>query len=144
MASNYGEYMKARAKKDNDFFFGEGNKKMVSNKYFTYKHVIDNDTVIINTNNIKTIKGNYILIVGDSEAVYLKDWQIKTAHNYSDICTDLYLVKLSRKYFKPYKFNFCFEDFCFDGKVESFDDMLETAKAQDAKNMSVALGFMNF
>lgn len=144
MASNYGEYMKARAKKDSDFFFGEGNKEMVSNKYFTYKHVLDNDTIIINTNNVKVIKENYVLIVGDNEAVYLKDWQIKKAHNYSDICTDLYLVKLNRKYFKPYKFNFKFDGFCFDEKVDTFDDLLETAKAQDARNMSVAFGFMNY
>lgn len=138
--SNYGEFMKSMAKKDNDFFFGENNKVNISNKYFTFKHVIDNDTIIINTNNVKTVKDNYVLVVDNNKAVYLRDWQVREAHNYNE-GLDFYLVKLNRKYFKPYTFKFEFSDFCFENGENSFDDLLEVAKEQDKENMKVANGF---
>ena len=139
--SSFGDYMKARAKKEDDFFFGEDNKIKQSNKYYTYKHFIDNDNIIINTNNIKVIKNSCVLIIGKNEAIYLKDWQVRTAHNYSDICSNFYIVKLNRKFFKPYTFKSNFDDFCFE-KTENFDDLIEIAKEQDNKNMEVANGFM--
>lgn len=139
--SSFGDYMKERAKKDDDFFFGAGNKKHTSNKYFTYKHVLDENTIIINTKNIKQVKDSFVLIVDNNKAVYLKGWQIRAAHNWSELGDDLYIVKLSRNYFKTYTFNSRFENFCFD-KEETFDDLVEVAKEQDNANMAVANGFM--
>ena len=52
--SSYSEYMKSRKEKDLAFFFGDVKKK--TNKYFEYNSVVDNDNIIIITNNIKIIK----------------------------------------------------------------------------------------
>ena len=141
--SSFGDYMKARAEKEDDFFFGAGNREKNSNKYFTFKHVLDNDNIIINTNNVRKIKDSLVLIVGNKEAVYLKDWQVRGVHNYSDICSNFYLVKLNRNYFKPYSFRNEFNDFCFDN-TESFDDLMEYAREQDEAGMKVAKGFMGY
>lgn len=139
--SSFSDYMKSRAKKEDDFFFGEGNKTKESNKYFTYKHVIDDDNIIINTNNIKIIKDNYVLIVDNNKAVYLKDWQVRCAHNWYDMGSNFYIVKVNRKYFKPYTFKFNFTDFSFE-KENTFDDLMAVAIEQDKENMQVANGFM--
>ena len=104
---------------------------------------MDNDNIIINTNNVKKIKDSFVLIVGNREAVYLKDWQVRGVHNYSDICSNFYLVKLNRNYFKPYSFRNEFNDFCFDN-TESFDDLMECAREQDEAGMKVAKGFMGY
>lgn len=126
------------------FFFGEDNQHQVSNKYFTFKHVVDNDNIIINTKNVRIVKGNYVLVIGDSTVVYLKPWQVKEAHNWSQLGDDFYLVKLNRNFFKPYTFKFTFDDLSFDGKVRTFDDLKDICQEQDNENMKVALGFMNF
>lgn len=141
--SNYGDYMKKMAEKNDNFFFGEGNKQACSNKYYTFKHYLNDDEIIINTGNIKVIKGNYVMIVDNNKGVYLKDWQVRQAHNWGDICSDFYLVKLNRKYFKPYTFRFTFDDIWIQ-KEESFDDLVEIAKEQDKVAMRVANGWMSF
>lgn len=140
--SSYSDYMKSVAHKADDRFFGEGNKVMKTNKYFTFKHVLDNDTIIINTKNVRSVKGNPILVVGDNEAVYLKDWNVKPAHNFYED-SDFYLVKLSRAFFKVYTFKGRIDDgLSFDGKVDDFDSLLKVAEEQDNENMKVANGFM--
>lgn len=55
---------------DLNFFFDKDSWKQKSNKYVYYKAVQDNDNIIIRTNNIK---GNFVLVVGNNKAVYLKD-----------------------------------------------------------------------
>lgn len=106
--SSYSDYLKERKSKDLKYFFGE-DVKMISNKYFKFTYVIDNDNIILITNNIKIIKGNYVLLVDNNKGVYLKDWQVRPVHNfYNDMSA--YAVKLNRKYFKPYTFKFNFED----------------------------------
>ena len=141
--ANASEYFKMMAQREDNRFFGEGNKQKVSNKYFTFKHALDDDNIIIVTNNVKSIKGSSVLIVGSNKAVYLKEWQIRPAHNWSEIGEDVDLVKLSRQYFKVYTFKSNFEGFCFE-QDETFDDLLETARLQDERNMAVANGYMNF
>lgn len=132
---------KAKAeKKDNDFFFGEGNYRYTSNKYFNFNHTPDSDNIIIATNNIKTIKGKPVLIVGNNQAVYLKDWQVRQVHNYNEgINTNL--VKLNRKYFKPYTFKSDFSDYSFK-KSDTFESLQKVAKEQNKKKMKVAYGHM--
>lgn len=137
--SKYSEFIKGQKEKDMKFFFGEDYKK-TSNKYFKFKRVIDEDNIILITNNIKVIKGNYVLIVWDNKGVYLKDWQVRKVHNYyNDIVA--YAVKLNRKYFKPYEFKFEFNDFVFE-KESTFDSLYEVAKIQEEENMEFALGDM--
>lgn len=127
-------------KKDNDFFFGEGNYRYTSNKYFNFNHTPDSDNIIIATNNIKTIKGNPVLIVGNNQAVYLKDWQVRQVHNYDEgINTNL--VKLNKKYFKPYTFKSDFSDYSF-GKSDTFDSLQKVAKKQNKTKTKYAYGHM--
>lgn len=140
--ATFTELIKNAKQKDIDFFFGKGNTKEVSNKYFQYRHAIDNDNIIINTNNIKMIKGSPTLVVGRCSAVFLKDWQVRKAHNF-DNGMNFDIVKLNRKFFKTYTFKSEFEDFAFDdGVVQTFDELSEIAKKQDEDNMKVALGVM--
>lgn len=121
--SKYSEYIKSRKEKDLEFFFGEVTKK--SNKYFEYNSIIDEDNIIIITNNIKTIKGNMVMIVDNNKAVYLKDWQVRRVHNFYN-GVSAFAVKLNRKYFKPYTFRFDFEDMAFE-QAETFDSLKECA-----------------
>lgn len=134
------DYYKERKQKDMDFFYGKGNTKKLSNKYFEFKRVLDDDNCIVVTNNIKTIKGNPVMITGNNQAVYLKDWQYRPVHNYYD-GIDAYAVKLNRKYYRPYTFRFNFDEYSFD-KNNSFDDMMDTARQQEQVNMKFAEGHM--
>lgn len=133
--STYSEYLKGVKENNLVRFFGEVEHK--SNKYFTFKHFINDDEAIIITNNVKYIKGNSVLIIANNKAVYLKDWLVKPVHNYfNDIYA--YAVKINRPYFKPYTFKNDFEDMCIETEY-TFDDLLNVAKEQDAENMKIAL-----
>lgn len=128
------DYYKERKEKDRQFFYGETTK--ASNKYFRFKHYKDDYNVVVVTNNIKFIKGNPVLVVGNNKAVYLKDWQYRPVMNWeNDI--NAYAVKLNRNYFKPYTFRFNFDEFGFE-KEETFDDYVKVAKEQDEENMRIA------
>lgn len=134
------DYYKERKQKDMDFFYGKGNTKQKSNKYFEFKRVLDDDNCIVVTNNIKTIKGNPVMLTGNNQAVYLKDWQYREVHNY-DEGINTYAVKLNRKYYKPYTFRSNFDGYSFD-KNNSFDDMMDIARQQEKVNMKFAEGHM--
>ena len=74
--SKYSEYLKARKENHIEFFFGKVN--YVSNKYFNFNHIIDEDNIVVITNNIKFIKGSLVLVVANNKVVYLKDWQVES------------------------------------------------------------------
>lgn len=137
------EFEKMVEEKRRNTFFGEGNIERVSNKYFRFKHYLDDNNVIVSTNNIKVIKNNYVLIVDNNKAVYLKDWLVRQAHfwiseeGFGENC---HLVKLSRNFFKAYTFKSDFDGFCFD-KEETFDDFVAMAKEQDEANIKFAHGY---
>lgn len=135
--SNYSEYLRSRKESNMNFYFGEGNYQMKSNKYFSFKRVLDNDNIIIVTSNVKQIKGNYVMIVDNNKAVYLKDWQVKAVSNFFN-GLEGYTVKLNRNYFKPYTFRFDFEGYSFE-KEETFEDMMNVAKLQEEENMTIKL-----
>ena len=134
--SKYSEYLKGLKAKHIEKFFGEVKQK--SNKYFTFNHYVDDDNVIIVTNNIKYIKGNPVLVVDNNKVVYLKDWLVEPVRNYYNGIY-AYATKINRKFFKVYTFKNDFEDMAFE-KETTFDDLVEIAKEQDEKNMSIALG----
>jgi hypothetical protein len=137
--SSYSEFVKKGKERELERFFPE--YKKVTNKYFTFRRLISNDEVIIVTNNIITVKGNPVLVVGNNKVVYLKDFNIKPVHNYySGI--NAYAVRLKREYFRIYTFKKDIEDFCLDKDLD-FDDMVEIAKKQDERNMQFALGTMS-
>lgn len=136
-------FFQDRAKKDLDFFFGDGNWEKVTNKYYRIKHAINDNEIILNTNNVKMIKDNPVLITGNNQAVYLKNWQIREAHSWDDDGADnFYLVKLNRQFFKPYTFRNDFYGYSFS-QPDTFDELLKTAKEQDERNRKIALGHMN-
>lgn len=136
--SNYGTYVKTRFESKKNFFFGEGNYKEESNKYLTFNHYVNDDEIVICTNNITWYVKNgaqqYLLIVGNNKAVYLKDWQLEASNLRNGL--DTYLVKLNRKYFKTYTFKKDFENFYFEND-QDFDYLVELAKEQDQMGMAV-------
>lgn len=134
--SKYSEYLKNRKEKDLEFFFGTVTKK--SNKYFEYNSIIDDDNIIIITNNIKVLKENFVMIVDNNKGVYLKDWQVRPVHNYYT-GMNAFAVKLNRNYFKPYTFRFNFDDMAFE-QEDTFDSLKECAATQTG---AIALGEMN-
>jgi hypothetical protein len=134
---SYSEFIKNQSNKDKDFFFGKDNWKKITNKYYEFKRVLNDDEIIIVTNNIKTIKNNLVLLVDNNKAVYLKDWQVRRCYNYNE-SIDAYLVKLNRKYFKTYTFTSNFDDYSFE-KENTFDDLLQVAKEQQDENLSFKL-----
>lgn len=122
--SNLTKYYEARHENDMNFFFGDGKWSKVSNRGFHYSPVIDDDNIIIRTNNVWFLgNGSIVLVVGDNKAVYLKNWQLKR------FTGGEYVVKLNRNYFKVYTFKSNFDNFSFDHD-ESFDDLLNVAKEQ--------------
>ena len=137
--SSLSKYIKEIKAEDRAFFYGD-DVKATSNKYFKFSRVKDEDNIIIITDNIRTVKDNNVLIVGSNKCVYLKDWQIRSVHNFYEGINS-YAVKLNRKYFKVYTFH---SDFWgFEGmEEESFDDLLNVAKEQDAAGMEIADGHM--
>ena len=110
--SKYSDYLRKRKESSNDFYFGEGNWKKISNQYIKYKSVLDENTIIIRTGNIKNIKGNFVLLVGNNKGVYLKEWQVRPFYN-CPLDISGYLVKLSRDFFKIYTFKSDCEGYSF-------------------------------
>lgn len=136
--SDYNEYIRKARHNELIRFFGEVRK--TSNKYFRFTHRIDNDNIAINTENVRFIKGSPVLVVGNSDCVYLKDWNVREAHNYEN-GMNFHVVKLSRQYFKTYTFR---RGFDVDiPQVQTFDDLVKIAEEQDAEDMPIATGRMN-
>jgi hypothetical protein len=141
--SKYSEFLKKRAESDRNWYFGENNYKAVSNKFFTYKAVLNDDEIIIRTNDVKIFKNNYVLIVGSNDVVYLKDFQVREVHTWCKVSKDnFYLVKLNRKYFKPYHFTNAICNYEGKENVDTFDDLLQVAKEQDDYPLQVGKGWM--
>lgn len=132
--SKLSDYIKSVKENEKKRFFGECTN--YSNNYFTFKHDIDNDNIIIVTNNIVFTDKAPVLVVGNNKAVYLKDWQLMPVRNYYEGIYG-YAVKLNRNYFKVYTFSSNFENFSFD-KEDTFDSLLEIAKQQN--DVKIAIG----
>lgn len=116
-------------------FFGNVHK--VSNKYFILeKQVLDNDNIILYTNNIRVIKGNHVLVIDDNKAVCLKDWSI-TGIRFRNNYAETYAVKINRNYFKPYTFRNNIDNNLSFGKQYSFDDLKKIAKSQENGKQNV-------
>lgn len=125
--------------KDNhkDFFFGKGNWKMISNKYLKFKRIINEENIIVITNNIKEIKNSLALVVDNNKAVFLKEWQVESVYNY-DEGIRAFAVKLNKKYFKVYTFRNDFDNFDFD-KEDSFESLKELAEVQQREDLKFSL-----
>lgn len=124
----YSMFAKEAQDKAKDRFFG--GRRMTSSRYFTFEHVLDEDNIIVITDNVRMLRnGSIVLIVGNEHAVYLKEWQIYKVRTYTDDI-DGWAVKLNREYFKPYRFNGRFAGVSFY-QPDTFDNLKVTAKAQN-------------
>lgn len=135
--SKFSEYIKSLKEKDMQFFFKGGYNK-VSNQYFRFNHVINDEEIIISTNNIRVWKDNYVLIIGNNKVVYLKYWQVRQVKSW-DLGENSYLVKLNKNYFRPYETKFEIEDVCFE-KEDTFETLKAVAMQQDKTNLKWAFG----
>lgn len=145
------EYFKKQGEAVYNRFFGE--RQFKSNQYFKFNHVIDNDNIIVNTSNLKEIRGkngepSLIMLVGDDQAVYIKPWQVMPIYDYYSF-GEGYAVKLNRTFFKPYKFKSKIaDDISFDGRVDTFDSLKKDAESQNDTPIRVDTGersdFRNF
>lgn len=124
--------------KGSDKFFGDIFKK--SNKYHHFRHYRDDDNITIITKNLKTIKGEPVMIVSQNKAVYVKGWNVRPVRIWEEeIQFEAYAVRLQRKYFKTYTFRAGFDEFGFgEGEEDTFDSLVELAKEQDEVNLPVS------
>lgn len=136
--SKFSDYVKECKKNDLKYFYGQDLEE-VSNKYIRFKHVKNDDEIILVTSNVKMIKDNYVLIVGNNKGVYLKDWTVRKVHNYDEMFNG-YAIKLNRNYFKIYTFSSDFKNVYFE-KDETFDDLKQIASTQD--DTKIAQGWTN-
>ncbi len=138
--SSFSAYIKKQKGAQRARFFGE--VREVSNTYFRFNRVIDDDNVIILTNNLRMINGSYALIVGNNAAIFLKDWQVVPVR--IDRGTEnTFVVKLNRNWVRPYVWTNGTEfDVWMDG-IQDFDDFLAVARKQDEIDTPVAIGHGN-
>lgn len=129
-------YKEAR-NRDLNFFLGEGNYQQVSNKYTTFKRVIDDNNILVVTDNLKIVKDSIVMMVDNNKAVYLKDWQVRKAFSW-DAGVDSYVVKLNRNYFKTYTFKNDFKN-VYLKKADTFDSLLADAKAHQKTNLKMKI-----
>lgn len=122
----------------NDNYFNESINK-ISNKYFTFKRYKDDDNVTIVTNNVIFLNIYPVLLVGEGKGVWLKQWQVKDVKVGQYEFIPAFTVKLSRQYFTVKDINSpkC-NDFLFE-KEDTFDDLVELAKAQDERNEAISI-----
>lgn len=133
-------------KKNCDMYFGLNNWKEHRGHTISYRSILDNDNIILRTENICYLDSNdspttqYILMVGNNRGVYLKGNQVQriTYFDNKNNAKRQYLVKLNRNYFKVYYFkylkaatNFITED--------NFDDLYEEARIQESLHEKIKL-----
>lgn len=128
--SRFSEYAREVAERADGRYFGEGNLRRISNKYFTFKHALGPDEMIIATANVSYWfrKDQWVLWVANDKVVYLKPWQVRAVRN-AYTGAHGYLVKLSRGWFRPYR---CFtnESLAIEGE-DGFDSLMRVAEDQD-------------
>lgn len=133
--------LKTPERRDLETFFGCENISMKANNYFTYKSVLDDNTIIVLTNNIKRIKSNYVLIVGKNKGLYLRAWQFRKVCSYRE-GINCYAVKLFRTYYDPYEYDFVFKDMDIEEDI-TFDMWHEEAIEQEKENFCIRKGWLN-
>ena len=124
-------------------FFGEGNKIMFTNKFYTYEPILNDDEIIINTNYVKTIKGSPVLVVDNNKVVYIPSRNVRKVHTWNGRQKggeNSYLVKVNKKYFKTYTLKEAFHDVMLD-KPFTFESLKDLAEEQ--KGLKVANGHMS-
>lgn len=109
--------------------------KQVTNQYFNFKRVENEDSIVIITSNIKKIKDKYCLIVDNNKGVFLKDWQVRLVKIRET--GNCYAVKINRNFFKAFTFSFNFDDMSFE-KEDTFEDLMMIAKEQEENGCNIS------
>lgn len=127
----YFAFMNEKDNRERDAFFGKGNWSLNDKKEIIYNPVLDNDNIILRTNNIRIVDNMYVLVIGNDTGIVLKDECVKRAV-VSNLGLSTYIVKLNRQSFLD---NRCsYEDieceFDFDNE-EDFGFLLEVASQQN-------------
>lgn len=108
-----------------DSFFGRGNYEYKSSNYFTYKNLLDKDTIVLETRDIRRKGTRPFLVISESKVIELHPSQIRRVHREHELGTGFFLVRLNR--------NECRED---------FNRLVSLAKTQNKKGKPIALGNM--
>lgn len=125
----------------NNYFFNESIQP-ISNKWFKFNRVADDDNITIITGNVICLGMYKVLLVGEGRGIWLKDWQVKSGRfaptgSQYDTQMDCYAVKLNRKFFNVKDIKLAGDNFYFE-KENTFDDLLQIAKEQDQDNIPVS------
>lgn len=136
--TNLKELKNKRKENNKNFFFGEGNWKDTSNKYFKFKRILNENEIIIITNNVREINENLVLVIDNNKVIYLKKWQVEAIKAYNEEIY-AYAVKLNKKYFKTYNFNNNFKDFFFL-EEDTFEKLYELAQEQEVEDIAFSWG----
>lgn len=130
--------LKTNQRKNMEHFYGPS-LKMTSGNYFHFNSVLNNDEIILLTNEVKNIKGKPVLMLSKKTGIYLKEWQIRKVCNYQK-GINCYAVKLNRNFFNPYSFSINFEE--VQNNFNTFDDICECVKEQNQENLSIREGWI--
>lgn len=135
--------MYKRKREKLDRFFGEGNYTAHKNGEISYKSVLNENLIIICTDHVKAIKTDeysltYVMYTGINKAVYLKEYQLLKGFKIEAMGKKpVFLVKLLRRYFKPYYFKEIFDpDFV---EEDDYDSLFIQAKLQDKQKARVRI-----
>ena len=141
----YKDYMEKQEKTYNinpsDYlksFFGK-DANIEGKTIYHFKHVINDDEIIIITNNLKMLGDKYILVVDDNKAVYINKTQFMSIH---DSNFNAYAIKLNRKHFIVNTFDGNFSGMMFL-KPDTFDSLKEIAIEQEKANNTWIIGHNN-
>lgn len=126
-------FLRERRNHVRDLYYGAGNWSIVAGQV-SFKHVLDDDTIILGTLDVKKINDNPVLIVGGHSAVYLKDFNVRPVKVNG---MALNLVKLQRDHFKVYKFKRPFDGYGYATTDLGFDDLVDFAREQDRTGIAV-------
>lgn len=134
--NKYFENLKTEERLYLERFYGDIKKSR--GQYFYFQKYIDDDNVIILTNDIGKVKDSYVLMTSKNTGVFLKDWQVRQVSNVNE-GIKCHAVKLNRNFYKQYNFNKVIE-----GKItpkQAFDDCVSIAKEQDQANLPLKEGW---
>lgn len=131
-----------------DYYFGRNNYKSHRKDFCSYKSVINDDLIIVRSNNVVSRKRTnsdgfyeieYVLMIGNDLAVWVPYYNIhRSAYiDENDKLINCHLVKLERKYFKPiYYPHETDKKIVFEGQ-DTFDSLKEQARLQGLQKRKV-------
>lgn len=131
---------KTKKEQLNDFF-GIGNWKHIKGDLYEFKRVIDDENVIVVTNNITFIGDYAFLVVGENKGILLNPKNVWVVHNFKPIHINSFAVKVNKNDFsKVIIFEKEFDDFIYMNDT-TFEELLLVSKEQEKTNTIWQLGY---